>query len=396
MTSYFLSACLARGADAGAIVGIVLLANQVEPRTAVGGLLAACLTAPHLAGPFVARVLDHAKRKQFVIGGAFVLYGLALSGGAILLSAHLIAFSAVLVIIAGACGPLLTGGLSSLLASLVVDLETAQRRAQGMDAFTYGVAATGGPALIAIVAATATPTVAVLAAAALPIVAAAFLLALPSAINARGEGEIPALTVRQALGVLAKTSGLRRTAVGTALSAMPIGALSLLAIAFALDHHGTAVQGAVLVTADGIGGLVGSTLTIARPLRGDPDALIRWWTFAVAVGFALCASSPTIFLAAIAFLITGAVTSIQFAASLAARSTYSPPPARAQIFVTMAGLKVAFSSLGVALVGLGSGIGSVWLLLASVAVVLVGTLYMFIDHALATARTRGIGTVNTP
>jgi MFS family permease len=388
VASYFVSACLARAADAGAIVGIVLLANEVAPRTAVGGLLAACLTAPHLAGPFAARLLDRASRKQVLLAVAFALYAVALTTSAVLLSHHLVLLAAVAAVVAGACGPLLTGGLSSLLAGLVARHEPAQRRAQGMDAFTYGVAATGGPALIAIVAATASPTEAIFAAAGLAILAAAALLLLPPTVNARPEDAPPALTVRPALGVLGRTGGLRRTAVGTALSAMPIGAISLLAIVFALDHHGTAVQGALLVTVDGVGGLAGSTLAILRPLRGNADRLIRWWTLAVAIGFALCAFSPTILLAGVAFFITGAATSIQFAASLAARSAFSPPSARAQIFVTMAGLKVAFSSLGVALVGLASGVGSFWLLVASVVVVLVGTAYMFADHAHTVSRSR--------
>jgi MFS family permease len=386
VATYFVSACLARAADTGAIVGIVLLANGIAPRTAVGGLLAACLTAPHLAGPFAARLLDRTSRKKLLLAVAFATYAVALGLAGVLLAHHLIVLAAVAVVIAGACGPLLTGGLSSLLARLVPDRESAQRRAQGLDAFTYGVAATGGPALIAIVAATASPTAAVLAAAGLALLAAAVLLLLPSSANDRPEDAPAALTVRRALGLLARTGGLRRTAVGTALSAMPIGAISLLAVVFALDHHGTAVQGALLVTADGVGGLVGSTIAILRPLRGNADRLIRWWTLAVAAGFALCTLSPTIPLAAVAFFVTGAATSIQFAASLAARSAFAPPSARAQIFVTMAGLKVAFSSLGVALVGLASGVGSFWLLGASVVVVLIGTAYMFADRALTVSR----------
>jgi MFS family permease len=387
VANYFVSACLARAADAGAIVGIVLLANQIAPHTATGGLLAACLTAPHLAGPFAARVLDRASRKQLVLAAAFALYAIALAGAAVLLADRLIPLAAVTTVVAGASGPLLTGGLSSLLAALVPEHEPAQRRAQGMDAFTYGVAATGGPALVAIVAATTNPTAAILSAAATAILAAALLTLLPSKVNARDNDATPALTVCQALGLLVRVGGLRRTTVGTALSALPIGAISLLAVAFALDHHGTAVQGAILVTAEGVGGLVGSTIAILRPLRGDADRLIRWWTLAVAVGFALCAVSSSIPIATAAFFVTGVATSIQFAASLAARSAYSPPAARAQVFVTMAGVKVAFSSVGVALVGLATGLGSVWLLLAGVAVVLLGAAYMFVD-ARATSRSQ--------
>lgn len=387
VVSYFVSACLARGADAGAIIGIVLLANQVAPKTPIGGLLAACLTAPHLAGPFVANILDRSSNRKGVLACAFALYAVALGGAALLLTHHLIPLAAIAATLAGACGPLLTGGLSSQLTTIVPTTGSAQRRAHGLDAFTYGVASTGGPALIAAVAGTAGPMIAVLSAAGLAVVATAVLLLLPSAVNARADTTQPVLTVPQSLALLFHTDSLRRVAVGTALSAMPTGAIPLLALAFALDHHGTAVQGAILVTADGVGTLLGSTIATVRPPGGDPDRVIRWWTLAVAIGLVLCALSPNVLVAAGAFLLTGTVAAIQFAVSLAARANYSPPTARAQIFVTMAGLKVACSALGVALIGLATGVSSIWLLLAGAGVVLIGAAYMAID-ALSRSQSR--------
>ncbi|HEY1529590.1 MAG TPA: MFS transporter [Galbitalea sp.] len=378
---YFVSACLSRGADAGAIVGIVLLANRVSPHTAAAGLLAACLTAPHLAGPIAARILDRTRRKQLLLAAAFLLYAASIAGAALLLEHHTFLAAAALTVLAGLCGPLLTGGLSSVLGALVADNELSQRRAQGMDAFTYGVAATCGPALIAIVAAAFGPTQAVFAAAALAAGGGLVALALPTGVGSVVGTTEPIPTVRSTIGVLLRTGTLRRVAVGTALSALPVGAVSLLAIAFALDHHGSAVQGAILVTVDGVGSLIGSTVAIVWPLRGNPDRLIRWWTLAVAAGFGLCALSPTAPIAAVAFGATGAATSLQFAANLAARAAFSPPAARAQIFVTMAGLKTAFSSVGVALVGLATGLGSTELLVAAVVAVLLGLLYMLVDGA---------------
>src|SRR5690349_5177586 len=56
---------------------------------------------------------------------------------------------AVLAAAAGACGPLLTGGLSSRLAALAPPQEKAQRRAQGLDALSYGIGGTAGPAAVA-------------------------------------------------------------------------------------------------------------------------------------------------------------------------------------------------------------------------------------------------------
>lgn len=378
VAAYFVSACLARAADAGAIIGIVLLAHGVAPNTALAGLLAACITAPHLAGPLAARVLDRSTRQRLVLAAAFTLYAIALAGGGILLARHLLILAAVSIVIAGACGPLLTGGLSSLLGGLIAGRESSQRRAQGMDAFTYGVAATVGPATVTIVAATTGPLTAICVAAGLAVLAAVALSALP--VEDRSVAlTSPALTVRDALRVLARAGPLRRVAVAATLAALPIGAISLLAIAFVLGHGGRAIDGATLVTVNGVGGLIGSTIAIVRPLRGDPERLTRNWTLAVAVGFLLCALSPSVPTAAVAFGLLGAVTSIQFAATLAARSSYSPPGARAQLFVTMAGLKVAFSSLGVALVGISSGVGSVWLLTAGAVLVLIGVGYMIAD-----------------
>src|SRR6476469_859814 len=56
------AALMARSMDAGATVGMVLLALDLSDGTThatlVGGLLGACLTRPHVAGPVAARVLS--------------------------------------------------------------------------------------------------------------------------------------------------------------------------------------------------------------------------------------------------------------------------------------------------------------------------------------------------
>jgi MFS family permease len=75
----------------------------------------------------------------------------------------------------------------------------------------------------------------------------------------------------------------------------------------------------------------------------------------VAVG--LCALAPGYGLALATFALAGATSAVLFTASLAVRSVYSPPNARAQVFVTMAGLKMAAGSAGTALAGTLVGIG---------------------------------------
>ncbi len=82
MVRYVVTATLARAADSGAAVGLVLLA--VEPVTGLphgaraGGLLAAALTAPHLAGPWLARWLDRASDGRYLLAASFVGFGASL------------------------------------------------------------------------------------------------------------------------------------------------------------------------------------------------------------------------------------------------------------------------------------------------------------------------------
>src|SRR4051794_6774577 len=119
---YLVAATLARVADGGAAVGLLLLATSpatgVRNGAAVGGLLAAALTAPHLLGPWVARQLDRARDGRVVLAAACVAYGVALAGAALLLGHGPLAAVVGAVAVAGACGPLLTGGLSSRLAGI--------------------------------------------------------------------------------------------------------------------------------------------------------------------------------------------------------------------------------------------------------------------------------------
>lgn len=159
LVRYVVAATLARGADGGAAVGLVLLATttrHLSRPSLIGGLLATCLTAPHLLGPAVARLLDRARDGRRLLAAACIVYGLALTAASTLLGEIPVVLVATLVAVAGLCGPLLTGGLSSRLAGLVSPDEPAQRRAQGWDAVTYGIGGSAGPAAVAALAAAAT------------------------------------------------------------------------------------------------------------------------------------------------------------------------------------------------------------------------------------------------
>jgi hypothetical protein len=416
LARYLAAATLARAADAGAAVGLVLLA--VSPAAGVhhgvgtGGLLAAALTAPHLLGPWVARRLDGARDGRSVLAAAFAAYGVALAAASLGLGRVPLAFVVLAVGAAGACGPLLTGGLSSRLAGIagsgrrarVTDTAASGReagpagdntasgrredpagaasgrqedpagdagsgRAEGWDAVTYGLAGTLGPALVAVLASATTPLVALLTLAAAAVVAAAVTLTLPPA-EPHAAAAQDALTVRAALRLLVARGPLRRVGLATMLTAASFGALPVVAVMLGPDLTSRASAGASLVAAFGLGNLAGSGLVTAFPLRGEPERLTTRWVAVMGAALGLCAFSPSYPLALAAFVLAGASNAPFFTATLAARSRYSPARARAQVFVSLAGMKVAMASAGTALAGAASGAGPRVLLAAGAALTL--------------------------
>jgi MFS family permease len=371
---YLVSATLARSADAAAIVGVVLLADSDADHAGVAGVLAACITAPHLAGPFAARLLDRARHKRVLLASACVVYAAAVAAAALLIRADAVLAGAGALVIAGLCGPLLTGGLSSQLGAIVGAGESAQRRAQGMDAFTYGVASTCGPAVAALIAASAGPMTAVLTVASFTVVAAVVVLFLPPGRRDAILDREPAMRVRQALVLMLRTGALRRVTVATAVSSMPLAAMPLIAVAFARGTEGGGAVVALLTAAFGLGNLGGAIAVTIVPLRGSPELLTRRGVIAVTCCLAFCTAPFGLVWTVAGFALTGAAAAALFAASLAARAAYSSPTGRAQVFVTMAGIKVAFSSLGVALAGAAiafppSTILAIGVLIAALAVV---------------------------
>jgi hypothetical protein len=351
---YLTAATLARAADAGAIVGLVLLALSAGPGLdrpgLVGGVLAACLTAPHLIGPVVARHLDRARDGRPLLAGAFVLYGAAIGAATLTFGRVPIVLTGVLVVVAGLCGPLLTGGLSSRLAGLVPGDERSQRRAQGADAVTYGIGGSAGPAAVAALAAATGATGAMLVLAAAAALGGLVVLTLPRSPGSP-DGQTTAMTVPAVLRLMVVSGPLRRLTYATVLVAVATGSVSVLAVVLGEHLRGSAVPGATLAAAFGAGNLLGSLGVTAFPSTGDVEHLITRYAAVVGVAFGVCAVVPGFAPAVAAFGALGAVNAPFFTATLAARSEFAPPDARAQIFVSSAGLKVAAASAGTAVAG---------------------------------------------
>nr|WP_236646789.1 MFS transporter [Micromonospora acroterricola] len=391
---YVAAAILARGADAGAAVGFVLLAAvtpDVPRPSLVGALLVTCLTAPHLLGPVLARRLDRSRDGRRLIAAICVSYGLLVAAAALGLGRLPVVAVAVLAAAAGVCGPLLTGGLSSRLAGLVRSDERAQRRAQGLDSLSYGVGGTAGPAAVALLAALTGARTSMLVLAAAAIVAGMLVRTLP----ASGDSVAPerVLSVREALRLIVATGPLRRVMYTTVVVAIPGGAVAVLAVALGHELHVDAGTAGLLVAGFGLGNLVGSLAVTARPLLGEPEKLVTGTAGLVGIALALCALAPSFSLALAAFALVGALNAPFFTATLASRAQYSPPEARAQVFVSMAAIKVGAASAGTAAAGALLGPGPRVLLVIGAAMILVTAAVSLIDrrHQRATVPLRGAG-----
>ena len=345
---YAVAATLARFGDAGAGIAVVLLAidRLGRPGATVGGVLAAALMLPHVLGQWSGRRIDRSRDpyRAVAIGGG--LYVLAVGVGTVLLVLGWPWLAVVPLLVAGGCGPLLTGGVSSLVAGLAGSPE----RARSLDVLSYGVAGTLAPAVVAAVSAAVTPVVGVLVIVGSVLVASGLLLRLPRP-DRSDPLEEPAPARKLGL-VLLTHRPLRRVTVTTVFTAGAGGALSVLAAVLAAQLTGHTAAGAWLLAAVGIGTVAGSLALVARPLTGEPVRLSLVLGAAVATGYLLIALAPTYPLMLAACVLAGASTAGWVSASLAARQRHAPPGRQAEIFTALAGWKIAAGSAGTALAGL--------------------------------------------
>jgi hypothetical protein len=138
--------------------------------------------------------------------------------------------------------------------------------------------------------------------------------------------------------------------------------------------------GAALAAAFGLGNLGGSLLLTAFPLHGEPEALVARHVTLMGAALGLCAVAPSYAFALAAFALLGLSHAPFFTATLAARSRYAPAGARAQVFISMAGAKVAMSSAGTALAGAAIGLGPRALLAAGAALTLAAAAATGLDR----------------
>ncbi|GII76266.1 hypothetical protein Sru01_12480 [Sphaerisporangium rufum] len=396
MRRYLATAFLARLAAEGVTVAVVMLVLARTGDAAPGAYVLAAWTAPHvLAAPLAGTLAARTPRPRMFYCGALAGFAAAVAALALLAGRVPLPVALAVAVAGGCCGPVVTGGLSSLIAGLT---GPGPRRdlAYGLDATVYNAASVAGPVLVGVAAAAAGADTAMglLAAVALASAVAAGTLpyARARATSATGTGPRPGTggkaktsaaagpdaeadpgthkgmgadsgtatgpggtSMRDGLvaGLVAlwRVAELRAITAATCLAFLGVGALTTTTVLLA-GSMGNPAAGSWLITAFALGALAGS-LAAARwgtRLPAARQAELGLFGIGLALGAAALTGSPVA--AAALYAVAGVCDGPVLAATLRIRAEHAPEHARAQVFTVGAGLKITAAAAGAGLAGL--------------------------------------------
>ena len=352
LIAYAAAAALVRLADEGARLGVVLLGVSGPGGARAGALYAAALLGPHvLAAPVLGRIVDRSARPGRVTAVACAGFGAGLALVAAADDRLPAAAVAGLLVLTGACGPAITGALTSQLRALVP--AAGLSRAFGMDALTWNVAGIVGPAVVAVLAATADPAAALMALAATALAGAALVAALPIGAGVpRGRSDSSDRTGRlDGLRAVFGRPALAAVTTATVVGQLGAGALPVVVTIAAGRWHEASAAGWIF-TAAAVGGMAGSLAWTWRPARARIAPVVVVIGVGL-TGFVTPAAAATSSLVVIAGLLAvcAAVNGPVFGALLTVRQTRTRPELQAQVFSIGAGLKMTATALGAAAAG---------------------------------------------
>ncbi|MFD7631570.1 MFS transporter [Streptomyces sp. NPDC059851] len=389
---YLAAALAARFASEGMSLAVVLLALERTGSAAYGAFVLTAWLAPHvLAAPLAGAAAGRTRRPRLFHVGALAGFTTAVVALAVLLGRAPLPVVLAAAVLGGSCGPMVTGGMSSLVAGLV-PAGARRDRAYSWDATTYNAAAVTAPAAVGLVSAagSAAPAMVVLAlggalaallAATLPFGGAASpATAAPAGAERAGAG------LGGGLAVLWRIRELRAITSATSLAFVGLGSLTTTSVLLA-GRLGSPGAGGVLMTAFAAGALAGS-LTLGRLSGVAPGRLARWAMAGTGLALGAAAFSPSVAVAAALFAAAGVCDGPLLTATLRIRADHAPDAVRTQVFTLGAGLKLTAASVGAALVGLAADAPPRLLLTGVAVLVLVSALL----HVLVAPRAAGAGT----
>jgi MFS family permease len=353
LVHYAVAAVLVRGADEGARVALVLLALERTRSAALGGLLVAALLVPHVvAAGVVGAAADRSRRPLRLVAAASAGFGAALVVAALTVGRLPTGVVLGVLLAGGCCGPALLGALSSRLPTLVAP--GAAPRAFGLDAMTYGIAGTLGPAVAGVIAGRASAGAAALVLGGGALVGAAAVAALPDT-GRRERPEPGSVRLREGIRTMWRERVLALVTGATSVGQLGFGALPVV-VAVVAVRQGDPGRAGLLLAAVTAGSLVGSllwTIRPARPARAPRVVMAGLLLSALPLAAAaLTASAPV--LAALLGL-SGIANGPLLGGLLVARERFAPATVRTQVFTVGAGIKTSATAAGSALAGLVAG-----------------------------------------
>ncbi|MFP3992720.1 MFS transporter, partial [Streptomyces sp. E11-3] len=328
-------------------VAVVLLALERTGSAAQGAFVLAAWMAPHvLAAPLTGSLAARVRRPRLFYAAALGGFGAAIAGVALVVGRGPLGLTLAVALAGGCCGPVVSGGLSSLVVSLVSDAaeeteEAARARAYAWDAATYNAASVVGPAGVALTAAAVSPGAATLLLAGVAGLAAALVCALPLRAGLAPASR-PSVRADLVAGLAAvwRIPALRAITASTCVAYVGIGGLTVTAVLLAGERGRPGGAGA-LVTAFALGALGGCLAVARRPPRMSARRLARWSLLGTGVALAGAAAAPSYALAVVFFGAAGLCDGPLLTATLRIRASHAPDAVRTQVFTLGAGLKLS-------------------------------------------------------
>ncbi|MQS05510.1 MFS transporter, partial [Streptomyces alkaliterrae] len=256
-----------------------------------GAFVLTAWLAPHvLAAPLVGAVVGRARRP-----GVCRLLVLAVFAGSILALAVLLGrvpvwLVGVVAVVGGACGPVVSGGLSSLVA-LLVPAGRRRDRAYALDAASYNAASVGGPAVVAAAVTFESPFAAVAGLGMVAGVAALLAPLVRVAAPAGSSGPPPqrlGADLVTGFAVVWRVPQLRAITVATGVAFLGLGGLSATTVLLCRELGRPGDAGALLAVF-ALGALAGS-LAVARWWPAADARKVAGWTL-VGTGVALATAA---------------------------------------------------------------------------------------------------------
>ncbi|POX40706.1 MFS transporter [Streptomyces sp. Ru73] len=420
----------ARLAEEGMAVALVLLTLQRTGSAAHGAFLLTAWLAPHaLAAPLTGALAARMRSPRLFYVGALAGFALAIGGLALTVGRAPGPLALAIALVGGSCGPVVSGGLSSLVATLAPD-DGARSRAYALDAAVYNAASVTGPAVVSLLATTSSPVTATLLLAATAATAASLTTALPLPRPSRTprksrpspalspgpeSGPAPAPAPRRQSSTTsasqppcparpprdqsppspdgrrspALTTGvaalwlipeLRAITAATSLAFVGVGGLTTTAVLLA-ERRGHPEGGGLLMTVFAIGALAGSLFLARRKSAVPPRRLVAYGLVGTGLALAAAAALPSFTASALLFTVAGLFDGPLLSATLRIRADHAPPSVRAQVFTLGAGLKISAAACGAALTGAATALTAPVLLLIIAALQLSAALLYAVVRA---------------